>query len=79
MVCEALFALAAGIAIGFAFTWKLALVGLGCVPFMILGGAINAKFQGGLTSIDEQAYNDANLLAGDAIANYKTVASFGYN
>lgn len=28
---------------------------------------------------DETASNDANLLAGDSIVNYRTVASFGYD
>ena len=46
---------------------------------MILGGSINAKFQSGMSTFDEEAYMDANLLAGDAINNYRTVASFGHD
>ena len=46
---------------------------------MILGGFINAKFQGGMSNIDEASHKDANLLAGDAIANYRTVASFAHD
>lgn len=46
---------------------------------MVIGGSINAKFQGGMSSFDEEAYKDANLLAGDAIINYRTVASFGHD
>ena len=46
---------------------------------MMLGGSINAKFQAGMSNFDEAAYKDANLLAGDSINNYRTVASFGYD
>lgn len=41
---QAFFSVLAGIGIGFYFNWKLSLVCLGCVPFMILGGIMNAKF-----------------------------------
>jgi ABC-type multidrug transport system fused ATPase/permease subunit len=41
---QSLFAVFGGIAIGFYFNWKVSLVCLGCVPFMIIGGAMNAKF-----------------------------------
>jgi len=68
-----------GIAIGFSFNWKISLVALGCVPFMVIGGAINTKFQTGYSDIDEEAYKEANLLAGDSILNYRTVASFGHD
>ena len=79
VVMESLFAMIVGISLGFAHNWKVSLVALGCVPFMIAGGAINTKFQTGYSDIDEDAYKDANLLAGDSILNYRTVASFGHD
>jgi ABC-type multidrug transport system fused ATPase/permease subunit len=79
VIVETVFALSCGIVLGFIFTWKLSLVALGCIPFMVLGGAINAKFQAGFTNSDEDAYKDANLLAGDSIINYRTVASFAHD
>ena len=79
VIMESTFAMIVGIAIGFSYNWKISLVALGCVPFMILGGAINTKFQSGYSDIDEDAYKDANLLAGDSILNYRTVASFGHD
>lgn len=75
---ESMFAMICGIVIGFIYSWRLSLVALGCTPFMALGGYINAKFQSGLSSVDEDDYKTANLLAGDAIINFKTVASFAY-
>ena len=79
VIMESAFALIVGIVIGFIFNWKLSLVALGSVPFMMIGGSLNAKFQAGMSSVDEVAYKDANLLAGDAIVNYRTVASFGHD
>lgn len=37
---------------------------------------MNAKFQQGLSTDSDDAMKDANLLAGDSIINYRTVASF---
>ena len=79
VIMESTFAMIVGIVIGFCFNWKISLVALGCVPFMIAGGAINSKFQSGYSEIDEDAYKDANLLAGDSILNYRTVASLGHD
>jgi ABC-type multidrug transport system fused ATPase/permease subunit len=77
---ESTFALMVGIVIGFSYNWKVSLVALGCTPFMVLGGFINAKLQsGGMSDPNETSYKDANLLAGDAIANYRTLQSFAHN
>lgn len=37
---------------------------------------MEAKFQKGVTTDNDDAQKEANLLAGDAILNYRTVASF---
>ncbi len=79
VIMESSFAMVVGLAIGFSFHWKISLVALGCVPFMVIGGAINTKFQSGYSNDDEDAYKKANLLAGDTILNYRTVASFGHD
>jgi len=42
-------------------------------PFMIVGGAIQIYFQAGLTDKTNDLSKSADLLAGDAISNYKTV------
>jgi len=77
VLMESTFALLAGIAIGFFFSWRIALVALACAPFMMAGGAINAKMQAGMDEQSEEQYKVANLLAGDSIMNYRTIASFG--
>jgi len=79
VVMESTFAIVVGIVIGFCYNWRVSLVALGCVPFTVIGGAINTKFQTGYSGNDEDSYKEANLIAGDAILNYRTVASFGYD
>lgn len=44
ILVEISFSLLAGVALGFYFNWKLSLVALGLIPFIVLGGAMNAKF-----------------------------------
>lgn len=65
-----------GITLGFIFSWRLALVALGCTPLMMVGGALEGKMAAGFDQSSAEDYKEANLLAGDAIINYRTVASF---
>mmetsp|Transcript_42048 Transcript_42048/g.30267 ORF Transcript_42048/g.30267 Transcript_42048/m.30267 type:complete len:83 (-) Transcript_42048:1404-1652(-) len=47
----------------------------------MLAGALTGRRDTGqgFVDYDENAAKDANLLAGDAIANYRTVASFAHD
>lgn len=75
---SAFLSIVAGISLSFVFNWRMALCCLATTPFMVLGGIMNVKFQKGLSEGSESAHKDANLLAGDVILNYRTVASFGH-
>lgn len=44
---------------------------------MAISGIMTVKFQQGLTQKIDESSKEANMLAGDAIVNYRTVASFG--
>lgn len=50
IMVEISFGLICGIALGFYYYWQLSLVALGCIPFMILGGIMDAKLQAGFSS-----------------------------
>eukprot|EP00347_Sterkiella_histriomuscorum_P015933 403355132 len=78
MMIQAGFSLLAGIVIGFVYNWREALVCIGCVPFTMFGAGMGIKLQKGLSEDSDLASKEANLLAGDAILNYRTVAAFGY-
>lgn len=88
-MAEAMFSLLGGIVLAFIFSWKVALVALCIVPFMVVGSAINAKFnkektEGASSTVQtsEDIINkgtNGDLLANDAISNYRTVAGFGLN
>jgi ATP-binding cassette subfamily B (MDR/TAP) protein 1 len=73
---EGMFAVLAGVVIGFAYNWKMSAVCIGCVPFMIVANIMNIKFQTGMSADTDAASKEATLLAGDSILNYRTVASF---
>lgn len=77
---EAFFGLILGVVLAFIFSWRTSLVALACVPVMVIGNVIMNKVQmmgSGNQESSESA--DANKLASDAILNYKTVASLGYD
>lgn len=74
LIVESTTGLVTGIVLAFIFSWKEALIALASSPFIMLGGIINSKISTGMTKGDEIAYKDSNLLAGDAISNYRTVA-----
>lgn len=46
------------------------------MPFMVIAGAITAKLTKNKVGAGGELGQEANLLAGDAINNYRTVASF---
>ena len=51
---------------------------LGLIPFLAIAAALGAQIQTGLVAQQNELNKDADLLCGDAIINYKTVQSFGY-
>lgn len=75
VMVESTFSLLVGLVLGFIFTWRLSLVALACVPFMMFGGAMNSKLQKGLAEFDEDSFKEAQLLASDAIINFRTIGS----
>lgn len=77
-ILEAISALITGLTISFVFSWKESLVLIGILPFMSVTGFMNAMFQKGISITSEDSTKMADLLAGDAIINYKTVASFAH-
>ena len=62
--------------IGFIFSWRVALVALALTPFMMMGGSIAAKIDKN-DIVDNKDAKNADLLASDAIMNYRTVIGFG--
>ena len=77
-MAEAIFALMWGCAIGFWFSWQVALIAFALTPLIIVGAAISAKIQKADMVNDKDA-KQADLLASDSISNYRTVASFSIN
>ena len=71
-------ALVVGLVFGFVWCWQMSLVMLACTPILAVGGVLEMEFQKGVNLEENDNIREANLLCGDAILNYRTVQSFGY-
>lgn len=69
--------LSSGIIIAFVYEWRTTLVTLGLIPFMILAGMIQMKFNVGFSEQTDAAYKDSSSLIMEAMVNIRTVCSFG--
>lgn len=78
-ILESICAILVGITLGFVFSWRMSVVCIVISPFMALTGYMGAKRSSGLGKNIDQTQSGANLLAGDAILNYRTVISFAHD
>ncbi|KAL4481127.1 hypothetical protein ABPG72_015082 [Tetrahymena utriculariae] len=68
--------LLAGLIIAFVFSWRVTLVGLACMPAMMIAGALQVKFTEGFSDQTDKAYKGSGNIVTDAVTNIRTVASF---
>ena len=74
VILECVFSLGFAIAIGFYFSWPMALIALCLTPLTVIGSALTTESDQGIKRDEKKEESD--LLASDAIANFRTVASF---
>ena len=86
VMVESIVAVLTGLIFALIFSWPMALVGLGIMPFFMVAGVIVAKADNeNMMAIEEKESSDdvsddvkaVQILSSDSIQNYKTVASFG--
>lgn len=65
-----------GIIMAFVGSWQLALVGVGLLPFLLIGGKVQADVNKRMSSLQDDAYVDANGFLAEMLNNMRTVASF---
>lgn len=68
---------AAGMGVGFGYSWKLTLVIFSVVPLMIIGGAIMAKMIGEAAAGGQGFYAKAGAVADETLRMIRTVIAFG--
>eukprot|EP00741_Cyanophora_paradoxa_P024733 tig00000293_g23877.t1 len=73
--CELIATVTCGLVIAFVSGWKLALVTLAVAPAFAVGEVVRVQFMKGFGA-DRDTYEQAGKLAGDTVANVRTVASF---
>ena len=61
---------------GFTVSWKLSIVMISFVPFVILGGIAMMFLMRRSSTLDSRAYESAGAVAEETINNIKTIASF---
>ena len=67
--------MAGGLAIAFAYSWKLTLVILGTLPLLMAGAIVQMRaLQGGVATDHSKLYAAANQLLSDALVNVRTGA-----
>ena len=70
--------MAGGLAIAFAYSWKLTLVILACLPVLMAGAIVQMKvLMGGVGGENSKLYANANQMLSDALSNVRTVAAYG--
>lgn len=77
-ILEGLFALLGGVVIGCYICWQVALCSLAIMPLMVAAGALNQTMLKKQMQDAEESNKEAQVLCGDAISNFRTVQSFGY-
>mgnify|MGYP000983650594 CR=1 FL=1 len=74
---ESFVALVIGIALAAVASWKMALVCLGCLPLILIGGFVMLKVIQKFENHGGDPYKESNMLMADLLINYVTVKSLG--
>lgn len=69
--------LLSGLIIALCYEWRISLVTLALIPFMIAAGVIQMKAFVGFSEESGEAYKDSANLIMEAMINIRTVTSFG--
>lgn len=77
-ILEAICSVVVGVGIGFYFSWRMAVLCICIAPLAGITGYMGVKRQKGLGDDVDNSQSKGNLLAGDSIMSYRTVASFAH-
>ena len=77
-ILEATFALFGGIAISCFYCWQVALCCMGLIPFIVFANSLSTRITKKQMEDAQDSNKEAQVLCGDACANYKTVQSLAY-
>ncbi|KAL4480240.1 hypothetical protein ABPG74_020756 [Tetrahymena malaccensis] len=65
-----------GVALGFAYSWQITLIGMVAAPLMIICAKFQAQFIQGYSENSDGAYKEAGQIIMESVTNIRTVASF---
>lgn len=72
---QSLASVGTGIIIGFVYSWKLTLLILGFMPFIVASGYIQMQVMSGFSGKGQEALEAAGKASTEAVENIRTVAS----
>ena len=64
------------IAVSFAFSWRMSLIALGCVPIIAVATFIEVRVEFGFSQERERLYKKSMQILAETVKNFRTVASF---
>ncbi|XP_031286062.1 ABC transporter B family member 9-like [Pistacia vera] len=76
LIVQNMATITAALVIAFTANWILAFIILAVSPFMIIEGALQAKFMKGFGEDAKRMYEEASQVANDAVGSIRTVASY---
>ncbi|KAL4480239.1 hypothetical protein ABPG74_020755 [Tetrahymena malaccensis] len=65
-----------GLALGFAYSWQITLIGMVATPLTIICAKFQAQFIQGYSENADGAYKEAGQIIMESVTNIRTVASF---
>ncbi|EDK31811.1 multidrug resistance protein-like transporter family ABC domain protein (macronuclear) [Tetrahymena thermophila SB210] len=65
-----------GLALGFAYSWQITLIGMVATPLTIICAKFQAQFIQGYSENSDGAYKEAGQIIMESVTNIRTVASF---
>ncbi|KAG2041266.1 P-loop containing nucleoside triphosphate hydrolase protein [Suillus americanus] len=74
-IVQSIATLVVGLAIGYAYAWKVAIVGMACIPLLIFGGYIRLQVVVLKDQRNKKAQESSAQIACEAAAAIRTVAS----
>ncbi|XP_055083269.1 bile salt export pump-like [Periophthalmus magnuspinnatus] len=77
MIVDSLTNIGVAILMSFYFSWKLTMVILCFLPFIVLSGGFQAQMLTGFAKQDKAAMETAGRISGEALNNIRTIAGLG--
>lgn len=77
IICQTVVTLAAGLGLGFYYDWRLSLINIGCMPFIVGANILSWNMRVKSMTADEHTESSAGSILSESVCNTKTI--YAYN